>query len=448
MAFVSTRPEDEEAQKAPTLSSGGLIGNEGLGQPLTEISPNQPTSGTGYTNIQDYLNANKDATKGLSEKVAGVVTGAANTAKSKVDEARTAASGAVSAATPTYNQDLVKSAISNPLDFSANEENVKNLTALRDATYKGPTSFETTEGYQPALSSIMKAEEKGTLAQTPGGYEELVKEVNPSTYKAGKSALNQQLLQASPEAQQTIGESAESTKTLKDYLAQSGQIVAPEIAAAKKANEDVSSRVKGELETGIIDFEKLLENRAAQQRTQEENYVNMAKAFLSPQSLMASSIATPKEVEALSTRLGITPAQVATIIAKAKEARPSPLAVRFGGVDPLSLQDYLTIRPETAITGQNVATADDLARYQALNSLAGLSRGYLDESQLGRAPDLVDLDYKGAIDYLNALIAAKPKPEPNVPPPPGGWPINDPSVDPVIDIPPINPTDIPLDLDY
>lgn len=366
MAYL--QQDDEEQKKiadplAQQQTGGGSnlpsTGGGGVG-----AAPNQ-ASQQGFGNILDYLNANQ----GQATKTADAITQDLGTKlagqKSTIDTAAGNAIGDINKATVNYDPGLVSGAVQNPAEFVKNPENVSKFTSMRDASYKGPGSFEDTSYYGGAANAASQAAQQYQLGQ--GSLKPLVTPLlkNPT---AGKVALDTGILQSDPNATKSIKAAIDPFKGISSYLAGRSTEVGTKAGEAKKATDETFSNTKQALEGAVNKFSGDLSAKTAEaQKTQAG--IDSLRAKLAGNE--------PLTFDELS-KLGIVREDLGNLRTMA-----DTLKNNYG--QNFDVTRYFNPQPGVIPTPGNVASKEDYATEQALQQLMGQDLPYLNESEAGLA---------------------------------------------------------------
>jgi hypothetical protein len=218
MAYIPGVNEEEQPQNA---QGGGIVGGSGQGIG----GQSTPQRGTEFATIQKYLKAGQGSGADLANKIVGSIQGKGNEA---INQAQSALTGLNTQLQPTSN--LIQSAptaqanvqstfgmptlnesysgkyyspnktfggIATPQRPAYSNDLINNLLK---AQYSGPTDFFSEESAQTAGNTANRANELASLAGTEEGRMQLLKEQYGQGRSRGVNALDQALLQTSPEA--------------------------------------------------------------------------------------------------------------------------------------------------------------------------------------------------------------------------------------------------------
>lgn len=195
MPFAAPIQTDEEKknQEGQTQNvsgtSGGFAGTNVPGQE----AGSQKKQGSGkYTNIQQYLDANKQQAGQMGSQIAQTVEGQAQEAQQKV--------GALDTQAPKVEAYNAAEKIQAAPQMTE-EEKQQYKTVKKTGGYTGPATVDQVSGYQEAQKASQKAAQNVANAGTESGQQELLKQqyARPS-YTAGQNRLDQALLQGSAQS--------------------------------------------------------------------------------------------------------------------------------------------------------------------------------------------------------------------------------------------------------
>ena len=170
--------------------SGGSTGGAGTSGPAA-------APGGHFASFADYVKSNVPQAQQLAGQLTTQAQQGIQNAQNAVNTTSNAFNQQVTAGTPTFDQTMLSNAASNPAQFASNPDNVTSFQNTLNATYGGPTSYETSSVYNPnTLSDLQTAK---TLSAAPTDYSSIMynTETNPTP---GKVSLDAALLQTVPNA--------------------------------------------------------------------------------------------------------------------------------------------------------------------------------------------------------------------------------------------------------
>lgn len=172
------------------------------------FNPKAQTKSGSFTNIQSYLNANKDVAPGLTNQVAGNIQNNANQAHAGIAKARSAFDTASAAGTLTQdNATNARNTIDNAgqqvygagttddtTGYTPNQKVIDTFNRTSSGAYKGPTNL---ENYGGLSNQAQNVRDMGQLSNTDNGRFTLLRQMfNNPNYTAGQTNLDQLLVGA------------------------------------------------------------------------------------------------------------------------------------------------------------------------------------------------------------------------------------------------------------
>lgn len=236
--------DEEEKNRPPTSPDGGMVGSSSI-SPLSGGS--QSSTNRGFTGLMTYLNANRDQSMDLSNKVASKVREAGEFAKQGINDFTNQYNQKIASSSITPDSELVSRANQNPSEFVKNQDDVNKFKSMRDASFNDPGIFEEQEGYGDIFKKVQDASNYQKLATSDAGRYQILNQMNPNL-GVGKTRLNNLLLSGNPESRQNLENAASPYSGLMDYLNQQSQ----ESAKNKKAAIDNTNSAKDLVKTNFI----------------------------------------------------------------------------------------------------------------------------------------------------------------------------------------------------
>lgn len=334
---------DQSSNNGQQTGQAGGGYQQQTGQPSGgNTNPNQQR-GSGYTNIQKIVQANQG--NKLGQTVGGGIQNVANQAGQALGQAQQnfQQQTANNTANTAGNQQLVTNVLNDPTAYAqmgnndANSQQGSKFQQLISGQYGGPTSLTNNDQLQNQVGDVSQM---GQLAQSPGGQIGLLQRfLGKPQYTQGEQALDQALLgqtggsalqQAQQKALQLQNQLGRATTGAQEQGKEQGSIA-----------QQFGQQVQGQLGTTTGNIQQQLQDKATQQQTQADIAYKTAL-----QDLQSGKI-TQQEAN----QLGLTQGeQVFNVL---QNANP------FVSENPLQAN------------AQNVASAQDYARIQALQQLAG-----------------------------------------------------------------------------
>ncbi|HEY8270748.1 MAG TPA: hypothetical protein VIG33_07645 [Pseudobdellovibrionaceae bacterium] len=244
-----------------TTISTGIPGQDASSVPGVK----QKTSGN-YTNIQSYLDANKEQGDTMGAKIAGDVTSKADDATSKI--------GAYEAKAPSVQAYDPNEAISRATSLSDSEK-AQYKTNKATGGYSGPQTADGIEGYQDANKAGTEAVAAIKNTGTERGQRELLKQTyNRPQYTAGENNLDQTLVQNSAGSKSRLEQIGPKYSKLSDYLSGANAKVGNAVNAANSqafANKQAFIPAEQSARTALV---SPIQARANQANQNNPAYIN------------------------------------------------------------------------------------------------------------------------------------------------------------------------------
>lgn len=400
MAYYNEDDDQGQGQGAPvqdpnapdavtTGGPSGSIAGQGSGNPAaaaTSQASGAPGTPGQFVGIKQYLDANKPQSAKLARDVSGYVGGLGDQARSQLDTGVQGFNQAVDQNTIALDQGLLDEAKTDATRVAQDQQKLEAFKKQRDAQYQGPNSFQESSYFQPVNQAVSKATQASADTATAQGQKELISQVqNAKRGKVNQGALSfdAALLQADPTAKGVLAQTRKEledipqnlTKAQEASLAKAGQ-AAQTTGATKAAIQGVFSGEQGVQ----AQLEQQLKNKAqeamGQSKSQAEQTMNLLKSGAEPNDSQLGL-------------LGINRDQWKELVGDRTYLQNEY------GVNPYSdLSVYGTVKnPNTQISAQNIASADDYAKYAALNQLMGTQNTFLTDPSLAGTADLDALDF-------------------------------------------------------
>lgn len=229
MPFAAPMLDDENdpnKNKSGGVNISGQSTTVSTGVPGQEAAaPGQKQKSSGqYTNIQSYLDANKEQGDAMGGKIAGDVTNKAEDATSKI--------GAYESKAPSVAAYDPNEAIGRATTLS-DAEKTQYKTNKATGGYSGPQNAEGIEGYQAANTAGTAAATAVKNAGTESGQRDLLKQTYARPdYSAGQNNLDQALVQGSAGSKAKLEGVGQKYSGLTDYLGSANQKVGNAVNSA------------------------------------------------------------------------------------------------------------------------------------------------------------------------------------------------------------------------
>lgn len=361
------KKEEEFQKNAPGQTNAPQIGAGGGAAPVGSTTPTtgpttspvaSPQTTQKWATAQDYLSANQPQAAELGQKVETSLTGTLGQQKSAVDTAAQSAQKEIESGTTAFNPNIAKTAVEKPTELTSSPERLQDFLGQWNATYTGPTSFESTESYTPAAEAVTKAKEIGENIKTPGGRTQLLQN-QFGVYGAGNQALDTSLL-STAENYGNIQQLAPQFTGLQDYLGQKSAGLSGAAQQAQQTTQGTQQQTRAALEGNLQKFQTDLATRLdtskAEAKAKTEHYIaDLASGNVDKVAEELRAAGLPEDqIKPIIDNLNIL----------ANQYKYSP-----------NLEQGYSFNPETAMTKENVATPEDYAKAQAWAQLTG-EQGY------------------------------------------------------------------------
>lgn len=379
----------QAAQAAETTQPDGAVGG------ATSANP----SGS-FVGIQQYIKANQPQSSKLAETVGGYVQGQGQQAQQSLKDAQDKYNAQVQANTVNLNQDLLNQAKDKAETVASDEAKKAEFQRMRDANYQGPTSLQATDLYNPVAQAISKAQQSAALTQDEAGQKQLLGQIKGEQGRKinkGALAFDTALLQADPNAKGILEQSRQAISPLQAQLeaAQAQSLTdAQKAAQATQASKDAVAQAF----TGDKSVQKTLEQSLLDKATSAQNQ-SKQQAEATINALKQGAQLTDDQLKLL----GVSRADWNAMVGDRDYYKS-----KWGKTNLDNLAGYgQVVNPAVGITAQNIASAEDYARYQALNDLMGVKNQFLsDPSQAGKANlDALDFNASGLRGDIDSSIS-------------------------------------------
>lgn len=387
-----------------TVGAGGGAG--GAGQPTGTQSnpstqtPTGPTAPTqNFATVQDYLGANKTQGEDLGQKFTGSLDTSATNEKNAISGAVNQTQNAINAGTTNYDSNLINTALSNPTKVANDPGQLNSFLAQWNASYSGPSSFESSPTYDTATAASTEAQQKQAQVGTAGGQQQLISD-QFGVYGQGNKGLDQAILQNSSYYPKVQGE-AQNFQNVQDYL--TGQAGNLDTAATKAATDTAAAKTNTQnaFANSLTNFQNTLNANTASDLATATAQANKVKADLASGNL---STITPD----LGGASGVA-ANYPTL-----QQYLTTLNQNYG-VKP-DLSNYYTYNPGTNVTNATTASAQDYAKAAALQKLTGTDYSSLlnptNAAQAGtwnKTGTSNGVDIPNAVTYLKSQLGQQDK---------------------------------------
>lgn len=390
----------------PSTISGQGSAGANAGPANAAEAPSGGSSGSPgqFVGIKQYLDANKAQTTGLARDVSGYVSDLGNQARSQLESGQNSFNQDVERNTIGLNQGLFDEAKGDPNSVAQDQAKLQEFKKQRDAAYQGPSSFEQSDYFQPINQAIQKATTAGANTATEAGQKDLlarIQQAKKGKVNQGALAFDASLLQSDPNSRNILAETRKGLEDIPQKLSAAEQAALEKVSGAKQTTDATKAAIQGAFsgDTGLQSLlQKDVEGRA-------QNAIGQSKEQADQTMQLLKSGGEPSDAQL--DILDISRDQWNQLV-----GNRSYLQSTYGVNPYADFSTYGTVKnPETQINSQNIATADDYARYAALNQLMDTQNNFLsDPSQAGTADlDSLDFNYSGLSGDLQNSIQLEKK---------------------------------------
>lgn len=197
MAYVQKMNEEDEQQaavspeKVLTQGSTGADDGQAEAQPAAgaQTTPGKQ-KGSGWTNLVNYANANREAGQQMAGRVAQSIQNQGTQAQQTGQTYQATANTAIEAATPKHDQSIIDDLANDPTKVTG--DRATQLQAMRSAQYSGPKAAQDVAGYQDASNAYEQTAEQAEAAEDFEGRRSLIANAygKGANTTAGESRLN------------------------------------------------------------------------------------------------------------------------------------------------------------------------------------------------------------------------------------------------------------------
>ncbi len=297
------------------------------GQDASSGGKDQNGSGDKFANIQSYLDVNKDQGNQMGQKIQGDITQNAETAKTDVNSLASKA--------PQVQAYDPNAAYNNVLNLSDADKQQYNTAK---AGYKGPQTVDQVDGYGDTQKAVSKASAQVQNAGSEQGQRQLLKDAyqRPS-YTGGENALDQTIVQNSPDAKKGYEDLRQKYSGLSSMFDNTAQDVGSKINTSignGLANQQAIAKGEAQVVPGLLNP---IQQRASDQNKYNQSVIGSLNNDIGHDTMSGDTIS----------RLGLNDGQ---------------------NLYDLNLSKYLNV-DGTQVGVNNAATADERAKYAALTNL-------------------------------------------------------------------------------
>lgn len=331
ISMMPTQQTDEEKDETIKVGGGESTFTSGTS------TQNKPTSSGRFFNLSNYLKANTGpGQQSLAGKISSNVQNQAQAAKDEIRTGQEQFQKSVTAATPNQQQ---TNQYLQQIQQDPTKIDQQQFQQYRDAKYTGPQNIQNANQIQTNVGNITQtAKQTGSEA---GRFNVLRQMFNKPSYTTGQQRLDQVLLQSNP---QELAKLRETQKIAAQTQRELGKTLTGAETTARQAEaQAVATRdaIRGGLNTAATGLQSDLTSRAEAENALRTQQYNQALSRLGSINL------TDDDLQAL----GLSRGQ------------------QLYGITGDTLKNYLQQGKQA--TTQNIASAQDIARINALKNLAG-----------------------------------------------------------------------------
>lgn len=370
---VSTGNQVSSGQSA-TITPGAAQGGQISGGSANKGSSSGPVGSGNFTNLNQYVEANKDQAQGLGNALSQGVQKSANQgltslgqSQKEFNNAETAAGVDASKYDPNSVYNTVQGALQNPGnaqgaigDFQGVATKATNLAAGSDTAPKALTDL---SSYQTAANQLGTAEQNAGLTGTEAGRSTLLQQqFQRPDYTKGQNSLDQLL------TQNVAGNQKQLSDLRNNLLGQYG-LASQENQAIQKAADQRNQTVQG-AQTAEQNIQNVLVGPA----TKDANG-NPVTPTAAPEGVqyglltnLYNQLQNAPQAENALQQKNLTNAQQQLTAYLTQQYGPNPFGV------PVATLVNSMITPQSALgsaTAQNTIGQDSMQQLNTLNQLAG-----------------------------------------------------------------------------
>lgn len=411
---VATGPEGGGS----TLGGDAAAGASGNAAAAAEAPASSGAPQGQFVGIKQYLDANKPQSQKLANNVGGYVGELGQNVRDSVGAQTGLYNKAVDDNTVNLNNDLFNEAKSNTVGVANDQAKLGEFQKERDAAYKGPTDFQSSEFYKPTDTALTKAKQAADNSQTEQGQRTLLNQYEQDktgkTAGAGVTNFDQMLLQSGG-GKEALTKARTSQNDLPGLINSANQSSLEKAKQAADTTAATKSAIQNEFGTGASS-QQSIQNYLSQRVNDKVGEANTRTNTLRT-ALNNNQPLSDDDLKALG--IGREDANaLGESVNQIRQANPNESGFDFSGQanNPgalgLDLAQFVTPSdPRAGINAQNVANSNDYARYQALNQLMGTNNNFLNNSSMANTAntDAANLNLQGAKDYLAKILAERQK---------------------------------------
>lgn len=355
MAYQLEDEENQDQKNGNNQDSNKSLGAEsgiiqGPQQPSTA-----PQQGSGqYTNLQSYLDANKD--HGFGGQFAAQVGKSVDSANSAQGQASDTFKSASDSGTVKEDQNIINQAVNTPESVVSNQDALKQFRAQQSAAYSGPDQFSGSSYYQPAATATQKAVDETTQAQTLPGQQALLDQYYGSgagnnNYTGGQKNLDQILIGMDPATRDALLKQQQAAQGSQGNFSTLEGALNSYASGNKATTAQTASDVANAFATPVSQFQKGVQDRTSGVLSQRDAEIAKINAAFTNRNV---SSLTPEE----RVSIGVTPGEALYGVGTSSPFGPVATA-------------------NNDVNMQNLATPEEIARSHAYATLQNQPDNFL-----------------------------------------------------------------------
>ena len=214
MAYLPMSEKDKEKQNESgggteqvISGSTGTVGDSAPGSSTGGSSQTEKkgsSSGSGWTNLQNYVTANRGEDKRMGEAVQSNVAGKANEADEYSNAFQTTANERIEKNT-IRDDGIVDQIKTNASGITSDDDRMAQYSKQYNATWEGPQDYTQVDGFTDTSQKYDRAEDSANAAGDFSGRTALLDEVySAPQYSAGEKRFDSFLVGAGDDGKQIV----------------------------------------------------------------------------------------------------------------------------------------------------------------------------------------------------------------------------------------------------
>lgn len=253
--------DEEQKKKAEQNGQINLSGSSNtINQAAQSVTPTAPKpvgrSGS-WTNLDTYLNANKDNAETMGNTLASNISNTGSAVRTGLQNTQSDYNTLVDKGTlknldtaKADSDSIVRQARTANQEAQVNDDQVNRFKDISNATYAGPNSLDASQYYSDTQSKLSKAKDYQNNAQSDEGRFNLLQEMfNRPSYSQGQKSFDNLLIQGNQQAKTNIKGAADSLSDLQSSWDQANTDAATVAAQRLAATNDARQFAQNSLST-------------------------------------------------------------------------------------------------------------------------------------------------------------------------------------------------------